>query len=113
MASETKTPTFPQISAVAFFEASSIAHVAVLVTYEPQEVEADGEQGCAQQITKSSQVRDGKTVWIFAISPHWINHPVCYTQQQQHLEEEDRFRKLAFSSNLLTLMSKIYTVHLE
>lgn len=69
---------------------ASVAHVTVLVSYDPQEVEAERQQGRSQQVTQSCQVRDGKTVGIFATPPHGVHHPVCYTQQQQHLEEKER-----------------------
>lgn len=65
---------------------ASVAHIAVLVSYEPQEMETESQQGGAQQITQSGQVRDGKTVWVFAAPPHGVHHPVCNTQQQQHLK---------------------------
>lgn len=68
----------------------SVTHVAVLVPYDPQEVEAESEQGCAQEVPQGRQVGDGKTVWVFAASPHGMHHPVCYTQQQQHLEEKEK-----------------------
>lgn len=48
----------------------SVAHVAVLVPDQPQEVEAEGEQRRAQQVAQSGQVRNGKAVWIFAAAPH-------------------------------------------
>lgn len=70
-------------------KATSVAHVAVLVSYDPQEVEAERKQGGAQQVTQSCQVRDGETVRIFAAPPHGVHHPVCYGQQQQHLEQEE------------------------
>lgn len=76
----------PVTVATLLSKAFSVAHVAVLVSYEPQEVEAECQQGSAQQVTQSCQVRDGETVWVFAAPPHGVNHPVCYTQQQQHLQ---------------------------
>lgn len=101
-----RAPTFPQglrawevgwqnsmvpVTADAWLsQGASVAHVAVLVPYDPQEVEAERQQGRAQQVTQSRQVRDGKTVGIFAAPPHGVHHPVWYTQQQQHLEEQER-----------------------
>lgn len=69
---------------------ASVAHVAVLVTDEPQEVEAQCQEGGAQQVAQSGQVGDGEAVRVFAAPPHGVNHPVRYTQQQQHLEETRR-----------------------
>lgn len=66
---------------------ASVAHIAVLVSYDPQEVEAERQQGGAQQVAQGRQVRDGKTVGIFAAPPHGVHHPVGYAQQQQHLED--------------------------
>lgn len=101
-----RAPTFPQglrawevgwqnsmvpVTADAWLsQGASVAHVAVLVPYDPQEVEAERQQGRAQQVPQSRQVRDGKTVGIFAAPPHGVHHPVWYTQQQQHLEEKER-----------------------
>lgn len=68
----------------------SVTHVAVPVPYDPQEVEAESKQGCAQQVPQGCQVGDGKTVRVFAAPPHGMHHPVCYTQQQQHLEEKEK-----------------------
>lgn len=84
-----QTAGFPVPADALLLKASSVAHVAVLVSYDPQEVEAECQQGGAQQVTQSCQVRDGKTVWIFATPPHGVYHPVCYGQQQQHLEEKE------------------------
>lgn len=66
---------------------SSVAHVAVLVPDDPQEVEAEGQQGSAQQVPQGRQVRDGEAVRVFAAPPHGMDHPVGNAQQQQHLEE--------------------------
>lgn len=68
----------------------SVTHVAVLVPDDPQEVEAESKQGCAQQVPQGCQVGDGKTVGVFAAPPHGMHHPVCYTQQQQHLEDKEK-----------------------
>lgn len=62
-------------------QGDSVTHVAVLIPYDPEEVEAEGQQSRAQQVTQRCQVRDGKTVGIFAIPPHGVHHPVCYAQQ--------------------------------
>lgn len=59
---------------------ASVAHVTVLVPYEPQEVEAECQEGSAQQVTQGRQVRDGETVWVFTASPNGMHHPVGYTQ---------------------------------
>lgn len=69
-----------------FVKSCSVAYIAVLVSYDPQEVEAERQQGGAQQVTQSCQVRNGKAVWIFAALPHGVHHPVCYAQQKQHLQ---------------------------
>lgn len=66
---------------------SSVAHVAVLVPYDPQEVEAEGQQRGAQQVPQSRQVGDGEAVGVFAAAPHGVHHPVRYAQQQQHLQQ--------------------------
>lgn len=82
----------------------SVAHVAVLVAYEPQEVETERQQGGAQQVTQSCQVGDGKTVRVFAAPPHRVHHPVCYTQQQQHLQHRERRVTLQLPNmNILTI----------
>lgn len=77
-------------SQLADVTAFSVTHVAVLVSYEPQEAETESQQGGAQQVTNSSQIRDGKTVWVFAFPPYDMHHPVCNTQQQEHLREKER-----------------------
>lgn len=41
-------------SQLANVNVDSVAHIAVLVSYEPQEAETEGQQGSAQQVTKSS-----------------------------------------------------------
>lgn len=63
----------------------SVAHIAVLVPDEPQEVEAEGQQGGSQQVSQRRQVRDGETVRVFAAAPHGVHHPVGDAEQQQHL----------------------------
>jgi len=67
---------------------ASVAHVAVLVSDDPQEVEAERQQGGAKQVAQRRQVRDGEAVGVLAAPPHGVHHPVCDAQQQQHLEEE-------------------------
>lgn len=93
---------FPVSANALLSEAVSVAHVAVLVSYDPQEVEAECQQGGAQQVTQSCQVRDGETVWILATAPHGVHHPVCYRQQQQHLEGKERRIRLLLP-NMRTL----------
>lgn len=66
-----------------------VAHVTVLVPDDPQEVEAEGQQGGAQQVPQCRQVWDGEAVGVFAAPPHGVDHPVGNAQQQQHLEEEE------------------------
>lgn len=66
---------------------SSVAHVAVVVADDQQEVEAEGQQGGAQQVPQRRQVRDGEAVGVFAAPPHGVDHPVGDAQQQQHLDE--------------------------
>lgn len=75
-------------------QGDSVTHVAVPIPYDPEEVEAECQQSRAQQVTQRCQVRDGETVGIFAIPPHGVHHPVCYTQQQQHLQEKQRAVRL-------------------
>lgn len=67
----------------------SVAHIAVLVPDDPQEVEAEGQQGGAQQVPQRRQVRNGEAVGVFAALPHGVDHPVRDAQQQQHLAEEE------------------------
>lgn len=62
-----------------------VAYVAVLVPDHPQEVEAQGQEGGAQQVSQRRQVRDGETVRVLPRLPHGMDHPVCYTQQEEHL----------------------------
>lgn len=68
----------------------SVPHIAVPVPDHPQEVEAEGQQGSAQQVPQSCQVGDGEAVRVFAVPPHGMDHPVRYTQEQQDLREEAR-----------------------
>lgn len=72
----------------------SVANVAVLVPDDPQEVEAEGQQGGAQQVPQCRQVRDGEAVGVFAAAPHWVDHPVGNAQQQQHLEEGEEDKEV-------------------
>lgn len=69
---------------------SSVAHVAVVVADDQQEVEAEGQQGGAQQVPQRRQVRDGEAVGVFAAPPHGVDHPVGDAQQQQHLDEGEK-----------------------
>lgn len=76
----------PLVSPVA---GPSVAHVAVLVPDDPEEVEAEGQQGGAQQVPKRRQVRNGEAVGVFAAPPYGVDHPISDAQQQQHLTEEE------------------------
>lgn len=94
-----------------FVKSCSVAYIAVLVSYDPQEVEAERQQGGAQQVTQSCQVRNGKAVWIFAALPHGVHHPVCYAQQKQHLEDKERRVRPQLSK--MNILQEIYMITQE
>lgn len=79
----------------------SVTHITVLVADVPQELEAEGQESGAQEVTQGSQVGDGETVWVFTTTPHRVHHPVCYTQQQEHLRERE---SLIYRMSLLYIM---------
>lgn len=67
----------------------SVAHISVSVTDEPAHVEAEGEEAGSQQVTQSSQVRDGEVVWVHTSAPHPVDHPVCQVEEDHHLDEDE------------------------
>lgn len=58
-----------------------VTYIAVLVPNQKQEVEAQGQERGAKQVSQRRQVRDRETVRVLPRLPHDVDHPVCYTQQ--------------------------------
>ncbi len=70
-----------------------VTHITVLVPDDPQEVEAESQEGGSQQVAQRGQVWDRETVRIFPAFPHGVNHPVRNAKQQEHLGWKENAHK--------------------
>ena len=52
-----------------------VAHIAISVSDQVQQVEADSEQKSAQEVTEGGQVGDGEVVGVAAARPQVVHHP--------------------------------------
>jgi len=62
-----------------------VAHVSISVAHEVQQVEGDGQEGSAQEVTDGRQVRDGGIVRVGALDPDQGDHPRGDVQENDHL----------------------------
>ena len=59
---------------------NSVTNVSVSVTDDKECMEGTGEEGRAEEVTESSEVRDGEIVRVVTLLPHPVNHPVTHEQ---------------------------------
>lgn len=62
-----------------------IPNIGVPVTDEPEDVEAEGQEPCSNQVPQSCQVWDGEVVGIQIPAPHPVHHPVSDVEQDEDL----------------------------
>lgn len=62
-----------------------VSHIGVPVTDEPEDVKAEGEETCSNQVPQCCQVWDGEVVRIKVPAPHPVHHPVSNVQENENL----------------------------
>lgn len=62
-----------------------VPYIRVPVTDEPEDVKAESQETCSNQISQSCQVWDGEVVRVEVPAPHPVHHPVSDVEKNEHL----------------------------
>ena len=62
-----------------------VSHIGVPVTDEPENVKAESEETCSNQVPQRCQVWDGEVVRVEVPAPHPVHHPVSNVQKNENL----------------------------